>query len=163
MALNNIKTWWQQKNSRERLMLSLLIVTVVGASLYKVILEPIVGGYLQAKDRYGVVDHDYRWLQDQRGVLSKIRSQAGGVLSVSRSAMELKKIVDKSLAKEKIKVESTIIKKDGVELIVIEFEGVASNKMMSWLEGLIRQGTKLVEIEAKNNNSRLYGKFIVQG
>ena len=163
MISDAAKEWWGKREPREQKLLALLLIVGLGGAVYVGVLEPIVGGYLEAKRHYQAARQDYRWLQDQGSLLSRIRDQTGGTLPVLKPATQLKQDVDDSLKATKIKAKTKLVKRGEVELVEIEVQQAAGVGLMRWMERFVRRGQRINSLKIKADNSRLTGTITVGG
>lgn len=156
----NVLKWWQGRAARERKLLVLLVVLATAVAVYAGALAPLMKNYQDARLAYRTADDSYRWLQDQKALLQRLRSEAGGVLPVARSAKALEEQVTRELKNINISNTSEIVTVNEKELVRIEVSRAAGAKFMRWLESLSLSGTRIVELDMTNKDGQLSGSIL---
>ena len=118
--------WWQTLEQRERILVSIMSVMIVGAMLYWFLLEPLFGGANDYRERVAAAESDLDWMKKIQPRLPR-DGQAASPVAGKESLVS---IVDTTTQQLGLKARS--VQRSGADKVRAQFDQSPFENMVRW-------------------------------
>jgi general secretion pathway protein M len=135
----SVSAFWEERNARERNVLTLALVVIVLALLYLILINPAINGRAQ-------LGKNLPALRQQVAELQALSKQATGIASTSipPTVILTKESIEAALARQGLKSQNVVLTG---ELAKVQFSSVSFAGIVSWLDDM-QKTARLSLVEA---------------
>ena len=133
--------WWQGLEPRERGLVSLAVVLLLGSALYGLVWKPVQTEHERLVARLAVLEKDLQWMVD-----AALEVGASGGARVQAEGGSLLSVVDSVARGDGIKSAIRQLNPDGDAIVRVNLAAVDFNRLMRWLGHLADRGVALEDM-----------------
>lgn len=134
--MDEIKQYWQQLNSRERIMLGVAGVVIGIMFLYLVILEPIMNDAKRLEAQLAEQQKLLSWMEDAASEAKSLSRSGGKKIKVGNGGQSLLGVIDRTAKAGQLGDSMKRVEPDGSNRVRVWLEQASFDDTMRWLEKL---------------------------
>ena len=161
-SFSQFKAWWSTRSESDRVYLILLTVLLFLTGTYSLLYLPLADEHERALQRYERAHSDYFWAAERLADLGKAKLHLGGSLPVDAAPGQLKEMLEDVLKKDVLEARLGIIQTDSGNQIKIEFKQVNGQKVMRFIEHIVKKGFSVLSFKLENSVRGLSGYISVK-
>jgi general secretion pathway protein M len=137
--MDEIKQYWQQLNTRERVMIGIAGVAIGIMFLYLVILEPIMKDAQRLEKQLVEQQRLLSWMEDAAKEAKSLSARGGQKIKVGTGGQSLLGVIDRTAKAGQLGDAMKRVEPDGSNRVRVWLEKASFDDTVRWLERLERE------------------------